>query len=225
MAEALYQSIRMQLSVPRYKAIDVGRGANLDMIDRPLNNKNWLKQQLTAIRALENERERLKAIDVALNWTNPGPGGFYDDLGNPAQQPHLVRGLGGGLDPEFRASPRTGFSYEPNYRLSWVRFAESTWESSLKMQYDHLDPGSEYVARLVYSGDTRPVKLRLMANDSIEVHPFTPKTLPPKTLEFDVPREATRGGALTLSWRQEPGAGSAGRGCQVAEVWLMKRME
>jgi hypothetical protein len=225
MAEALYQSIRMQLSVPRYKAIDVGRGANLDMIDRPLNNKNWLKQQLAAIRALENERERLKALDAMLNWTNPGPGGFYDDLGNPAQQPHLVRGLGGDLDPEFRASPRTGFSYEPDYRLSWVRFAESTWESSLKMQYDNLDPGSEYVVRLVYSGDTRPVKLRLVANDSIEVHPFTPKTLPPKTLEFDIPSEATRGGALTLSWCQEPGAGSAGRGCQVAEVWLIKKVK
>jgi hypothetical protein len=32
LAEALYQSIRMQLSVDRYKAIAVGRGANLDTI-------------------------------------------------------------------------------------------------------------------------------------------------------------------------------------------------
>ena len=36
LAEALFQSIRMQLSVPRYKAIAVGRGANLDTIDVPL---------------------------------------------------------------------------------------------------------------------------------------------------------------------------------------------
>ena len=46
LAEALYQSIRMQLSVPRYKAIAVGRGANLDTIDVPLNNRPWLTQQL-----------------------------------------------------------------------------------------------------------------------------------------------------------------------------------
>ncbi len=46
LAEALYQSIRMQLSVARYKAIAVGRGANLDTIDMPLNNRLWLKQTL-----------------------------------------------------------------------------------------------------------------------------------------------------------------------------------
>ena len=34
LAEALFQSIRMQLSVPRYKAIDVGRGADARH-DRP----------------------------------------------------------------------------------------------------------------------------------------------------------------------------------------------
>ena len=45
LAEALYQSIRMQLSVERYKAISVGRGANLDTIDVPLNNRRWLKQR------------------------------------------------------------------------------------------------------------------------------------------------------------------------------------
>src|SRR5262249_35687102 len=33
LAEALFQSIRMQLSVERYKAISVGRGANLDTLD------------------------------------------------------------------------------------------------------------------------------------------------------------------------------------------------
>ncbi len=45
LAEALFQSIRMQLSVERYKAIAVGRGANLDTIDMPLNNRLWLKQR------------------------------------------------------------------------------------------------------------------------------------------------------------------------------------
>src|SRR5205085_2107995 len=38
MGEALFQSIHMQLSVPRYAAIDPGRGANLDLIDRPITN-------------------------------------------------------------------------------------------------------------------------------------------------------------------------------------------
>src|SRR5213082_399745 len=49
LAEALFQSIRMQLSVPRYQAISVDRGANLDTIDMPLNNRGWLKQQFAEI--------------------------------------------------------------------------------------------------------------------------------------------------------------------------------
>ena len=74
----------MQLSVPRYKAIDVGRGANLDTIDQILNAREWLEGRFAAIRKLSSEAERLKAIDAIVNWTNPGPGGFYDDLGDPA---------------------------------------------------------------------------------------------------------------------------------------------
>jgi hypothetical protein len=27
-----------------------------------------------------------------------------------------------------------------------------------------------------------------------------------------------------LNWTQEPGAGGNGRGCQVAEVWLIKQL-
>ena len=41
MAEALFQSIRMQLSVPRYKGEAPERGANLDMIDMPLQQP-WM---------------------------------------------------------------------------------------------------------------------------------------------------------------------------------------
>ena len=36
----------MQLSVPLYKAIGVGRGATLDTIDVPLNNRNWLESAI-----------------------------------------------------------------------------------------------------------------------------------------------------------------------------------
>ena len=45
LAEALYQSIHMQLSVVRYKAIGLERGANLDAIDFALNNRVWLKNR------------------------------------------------------------------------------------------------------------------------------------------------------------------------------------
>ena len=71
------------MSVPRYKAIDVGRGPTLDTVDQVLNNRIWLERRFDAIRKLETEESRLAEIDAIVNWTNPGPGGFYDDLGDP----------------------------------------------------------------------------------------------------------------------------------------------
>jgi len=62
LAEALFQSIRMQLSVEKYQAISVHRGANLDKIDVPLNNSKELKKQFAEIRNLKSEEERLSRI-------------------------------------------------------------------------------------------------------------------------------------------------------------------
>ena len=114
LAEALFQSIRMQLSVPRYKAIDVGRGATLDTIDQVLNNRLWLKRRFEAIRKLDAEPARLAEIDAIVNWTNPGPGGFYDDLGDPRRRPHLVAGSAYDKDPASFHGPMTAFDQEPD---------------------------------------------------------------------------------------------------------------
>jgi len=38
-----------------------------------------------------------------------------------------------------------------------------------------------------------------------------------------VPAAATRGGELTLTFSGPPGQGGAGRGNQIAEVWLMRK--
>jgi hypothetical protein len=119
LAEALYQSIRMQLSVDRYKAISVGRGANLDTIDAPLNSRAWLKQHFERIRGIGNESERLKEISRLVHWTDPGPGGFYDDLGNTQQQGHLVPGPGFAEDPQFFRGPLSFFDNRQTGRKSW----------------------------------------------------------------------------------------------------------
>ena len=74
LAEALFQSIRMQLSVPRYKAISVDRGANLDTIDTPLTGAQWLKDQFAQIRKLSGEPERLKSIGQIVQLDRPRPG-------------------------------------------------------------------------------------------------------------------------------------------------------
>jgi hypothetical protein len=230
---ALFQSIGMQLSVPKYRAIDVDRGAALDTLNYPLNDRPWLKEQFTRIRRLAQETERLQAIEQIVDWENPGPGGFYDDLGNPARQPHLVRGLGLAQDPGAFQSPRTDYEEdlvldedEPapkgTRRVSWEDHAEVLYDAPLQLHYDQLDPKAHYRVRVVYAGDSPRRKIRLMAGN-VEVHPYIAKPSPYRPLEFVIPDSAVASGALTLSWYGEPGLGGNGRACQVSEVWLMKR--
>lgn len=225
LAEALFQSIRMQLSVVRYQAIAVGRGANLDAIDYGLNDRGWLEDRFAEIRALTSEGDRLAKIFEILNWTNPGPGGFYDDLGNLRQQAHLVEGEGFDKDPEFRHSALIGFgSRRPDqgWRVSWYRHAESLFDAPLRMHYAELDPAAQYKIRVVYAGDMMRVPLRLVANGDVEIHGYHQKPSPVAPLEFAIPRETTRTGTLDLEWTRPPGLGGNGRGCQVSEVWLIR---
>ncbi len=73
----------------------------------------------------------------------------------------------------------------------------------------------------------RRKKIRLVAGDDagkeIEIHPYRTKPVPVVPLEFDIPVEATHGGELTLRWNREGGLGDNGRGCQVSEVWLIRK--
>jgi hypothetical protein len=229
MAEALFQSIRMQLSVPRYKAEATERGANLDTIDLPLNNRGWLRAQFEEIRKITDEKGRLAAIDAVVNWTNPGPGGFYDDLGNLAMQPHLVRGPGFEKDPAYFQSSLVGFAIRNlggtllNYPRSWWDHAEALYDAPLEMDYPDLDRTAQYKVRVVYAGDSTRPKIRLEANNGVEIHPLMSRPVPFKVQEFDIPRDATKGGQLRLRWFRESGLGDAGRGLQVAEVWLVRK--
>src|SRR5882724_584982 len=229
MAEAMFQSIRAQVSVPLYKAEAPERGANLDMIDMPLNNRGWMLAHFAEIRKTSDERERLKALDEIVNWTNPGPGGFYDDLGNLTRQPHLVRGPGFDRDPAYFQSSLVGFAIRgqggamlQNPR-SWWDHAEALYDAPLELAYHDLDPKAQYKIRVVYAGDSIRPKIRLTANGKIEIHPLLARPVPFHPIEFDIPAAATAGGELHLQWYRETGLGDAGRGLQVAEVWLMKK--
>jgi hypothetical protein len=226
LAEALFQSIRMQLSVDKYQAIAVGRGANLDLVDHPLNDAPWLRDRFAKIRGLQNEAAKLQAIHEIVNWTNPGPGGFYDDLGDPLNQPHLVREVTFDKDPAYLHGAMTSFTSRPPFtplRTSWWTEAQTLNDEPMEMQYRDLDRTAQYLVRIVYSGDNTPVPVRLSANDKFEIHPMQPKPTDFQPVEFDIPREATAGGELKLRWTKPAGLGGNGRGVQVAEVWLIRK--
>jgi hypothetical protein len=223
LAEALFQSIHMQLSVDRYKAISIDRGASLDTIDFALNNRVWLENRFNDIRAIASEPDRIAKIDELLNWTNPGPGGYYDALGFVNWRPHLVMGESYAQDPDFLKSPLISFGNSPQrgWRTTQSADGEIIQDRPLRMRYTDLDPSAHYKVRISYGGDARRVALRLTAN-SIEVHPFRDKGPTPDPVEFEIPQQSTATGTLTLEWTRTPGLGGNGRGTQVSEVWLTK---
>ncbi len=214
LAEALFQSIRMQLSVAKYQG-QPGRGNNLDTADVPLNSAPWLRAQFTKIRALP-QKEQAPALAKIANWTNPGPGGFYDDLGNPELQPHLVPGTGVDKDPAFFTTPLAYFNPSQTGPRSWWTHTMGLYENAIRLRYPDLDESARYRVRTVYGAG--PIQLKA---NGVQIHDYLDKAY--EVHEFDVPAEATRSGALTLEFNRPPGAGGAGRGNQVAEVWLIRQ--
>ena len=108
-----------------------------------MNDAGWLLPRLKEAAAGEGEQdERLAAIARLVNWTDPGPGGYYDDLGDAARQPHFERGLPFARDPQRLNSAATGFGYRADWRLSWMTHAETFWDTPLRMHYSGLDPAA-----------------------------------------------------------------------------------
>jgi hypothetical protein len=68
LAEALFQSIRMQHSVKKYHS---QRYANLDDIDEPLNDMDDLQEDLDDIRKLSSEQQRLaKIMEIMTDYAS-----------------------------------------------------------------------------------------------------------------------------------------------------------
>ncbi|MBT3605012.1 MAG: hypothetical protein HOE48_15675 [Candidatus Latescibacteria bacterium] len=107
--------------------------------------------------------------------------------------------------------------------MSWRCFTGSLLDVPFEMQYQHLDRLATYQVQVVYSQQNVAIAVRLEANRGVEIHGFLKKPDVPKRLSFDIPKEATAKGALTLRWLREPGQGGGGTGCDICEVWLVKK--
>ena len=219
LGEWLFKSIGMQLSVDKYEAKNWERGAILDALDLPLNDRLWYEAEFAEILALPDEASRVVRLHAVVNWEDPSPGGFYDDLGNAWKQPRLVRQKDWASDPGAVESPQCEVievKGREAWRHSWLDQGQTLFGTPLRMRYEDLDPEASYTLRVVYTGRFRPT-MQLQANGAYEIHGPMPQPETPTPLEFAIPQEATAGGTLELEWQH-----LSGRGCQVAEVWLLR---
>ena len=230
-ADYLFETIGSQTSVKKHKA-QSGRGDFMDYIDTPLSNAIWLLSQFEKIRQIKNEQARLVSIDKLLNWDNPGPGGFYDNLGQSVEIPRLAEYPAWQDDPGSLRSPRVSFGaglrgaewvhtvqakgFDGSaIPLAWMNQITTLYETPLNVVYENLDPHSNYVLRVAYTGRFR-ARIQLMADGKFQLHEMRETGTIPIS-EFPVPNQATRDGRLKLTWMCDEGE----RGAQVAEIWLI----
>jgi len=168
----------------------------------------------------------LREINILVNWEDPGPGGFYDDLGNPDKQSHLNMLSSYDENPSridriteghYRWMNNQTLEVDNRYRFSWLHYAQSLHGAPLILQYDGLDRDASYSVKVVEFGRFG-ASIDLIADNKYQIHgPLRPQ-YPLWPIEYEIPKAATQDGKVELKWRLVEG-----RGTQVAEVWLIKK--
>ncbi len=202
LCEMLFHSIGLQSSVAKYYASGEERGAVLDFIDYPLNNRWWLEDQFKLIRAMTSVKEQQSKLREIATWEHPGPGSFYDDIGNIAKSSHVA------------AAPEPTFWWwdegKSRARLSWQTTA---WPTS--MVYEALDPAATYRVR---SAGYNQALLRINGE---RVNPVVDGK---EMKEWRVDPKFLKDGRLVLSWDRPTDEGQLNwrQRSRLAEVWLIK---
>lgn len=249
---ALFESIGAQLDVEHYKARNSERGAVLDFLDTPLNNKRWMEHEFQMIlkdapsastpdQPGEGDLKLQRLLRVA-NWEDAGPGGFYDDLGCAFNQPHLVKPRPLWDDPAGITTPREEHTMDRGdpLRLSWLDVSEALNATPLVLKYAGLDPAARYRVRVTYLGRYNATA-KLVADDQYEIHGAYGHTVEGvrETIKRDGPaqfvieEDAPEPQVVPLEFplpREATQDGAlelrwtrvTGRGTQVAEVWLLR---
>ena len=205
--EALFKSIGMQTSVPKYQASGAERGAILDFIDYPLNNRWWMEDEFKKIKKLSAEKEPLERLDIIAKWENPGPGSYYDNISDLSKGPRV----------KTRTEDATDVLWADN-GLSRRRLSTQLFQNFPKLEYADLDPNAMYTIRISGYGEA------LLRVDGERIEPtlynkgmeeFKEFQLSPKyvkdgklSITFDEPEESK------LNWRQHS---------KVFDIWLLKK--
>lgn len=218
LCEELFRSIGLQTSVEKYFASGAERGAVLDFVDYPLNNRWWLEDEFKKLRALGSESEKVSRLNVIATWEHPGPGSFYDNVGNASKSPHVVHNETDAAESASARQPQPTFWWwdegKSRARLSWQA---TMWPHSVV--YEGLDPKGSYVVRSTGYGQA------LLRLNGERVEPTVDGKEMGEFKEFVVPSKYVKDRKLTLTWDRLNNEGGLNwrKRSRLAEVWLLKR--
>ena len=220
--EELFKEIGLQTSVPVYHASGYERGAVLDFIDYPINNRWWLEDQFEKISKLSDSADQLKQIDIVRNWENPGDRGYYDVLGHVGKSPRIIKLLNAGdamrHEQDIPVPTQRWMGEQRNgLRQSWHLYMD-TFLSGIV--YNDLDTSGGYIVKLFAQRESPlvidGVKAKLLKKG---------ETFDQVTEQiFDVPAEACKDGRITLTWEPLDEKHLNWRNRHyVTDIWIMKK--
>ena len=202
----LFHSVGLQTSVQKYHASGAERGAVLDFIDYPLNNRWWLEDEFKKIKALKTEEEKLTKLDWIRTYETPGEGNFYDNISS-SDAKHVISETEDAID----------YLWENN-GLSRKRLSTQLFQFTPVLHYNELDANARYLIRVSGYGEAllRANGERLKATkyekgfEQFKEFPIPNGLIKEGKLKitFDEPDEED------LNWRQRS---------RVTDVWVIKQ--
>jgi len=219
LCEALFRSIGLQTSVPKYHAIGAERGAVLDFVDYPLNNRWWLEDEFRKIRSMATREEKLRRLRELASWEDPGPGSFYDSVGNLSKSPRVIRADINPSSPSSISEPGITFWWwdqgKSRARLSWQA---TTWP--IAVVYEGLAEDGRYVVQSTGYGQA------LLRINGERVTATRDGREMGEKKEFPVDPKFLKGGRLVLTWDRPTDEGHLNwrNKSRLSEVWLLKKV-
>ena len=235
-AEAVFQSVHQQFSVVYYGSEYTRRGANLDTARLPLSNAPYMRSIFANLSSNgRSEQAQWDILHSLAYWQDPGPAGFYDDLGElgvaAAHYVHNVSAETGdqalGPTPTVAVTPPSEQHYQPrgmpppklpdDRPRSHLTFVETTKcmpmyrALPIRLHYPHVSAGVFKVS-VFFAKPVPSVNITVNGQLIVRDHPCMAR----EKKSFMLPAAMTaHGGALSVDF-------SSTHGLSVAEVWLTK---
>ncbi|MBX3241099.1 MAG: hypothetical protein KIT80_16450 [Chitinophagaceae bacterium] len=207
LCEDLFRTTGLQTSVPKYKARGYERGAVLDFVDYPLNNRWWLADEFKRIEAMENKEEQVKQLHIIANWENPGPGSYYDDISSVSKGPRV----------KTTSYDATDIAWWDN-GSSRKRLSFQTFQRSPRLEYSNLEPGARYIIRTCGFGEA------LLRVDGVRLIPHVYNKEADTFKEWVVPATLTNDGHISVSFDEPEESHLNWRmNSRISDIWLIKQ--
>jgi len=186
--------------------------ASVERLDMNMTILDWMTQELKKAMVSRDKINLRDEIEKILRYEDPGPGGYYDDLGNFDKQPHLLE------DSRVLFAVNLK-NINPEVRLSQNTHAWAEKGLPIVLIYNDVDSKVEYTIKVTYLADEWSIGTlqKLYANghlihDELELPSFNPEQY-----VFSIPKDVYANGSLRLEFISTNGRAS------VSEVWLMRK--